>query len=379
MALSISVTHRNYTVGDELDIVLSGHGGRTVNIGIRRSDGALVHTGSWPQPLEEFPDTYTIFIQEAWLGSLTSASFTLEAETGGGAERDTLVISVRASEQMLSPVIGTLTLTPVQPENVPARWAEDYIASVTGARLTATVRVHASNTGDTRVVLSWPGGTYITRFYPGREFTVTLDTPPVTEDTSFTLTAADSNGRQTSAVKVLRGVLPYTPPTVTLRELGRCDAEGTLAEGGAYYRIRVEAGICTELEGNSLKKLTAAANGSPESPLESGVIAILGGSLSPNLAYTVTVVVQDQLSGEIRRSFRLAGRLRDFVLKRGQGGTHLGIGMTPALPPTNISTLQLPAGAKLLIGGEDVLGEIRALLEDVEETLDAVVTTGGGT
>jgi len=376
MALSISVTHTNYTVGDTLNVHVSGYGGQPVRISIGRVGGSVVHRGDFPQPLEAYPDTYTINIPADWLGSLTSSTFKVEAFQVALEEHDAVTISVSASAGMLSPVIGTVSLSPVQPESVPARFAGDYIASVTQARISANVQVHESNRGQTRVALSWPGGTVITRMYAGTAFTVTLDTPPVTENTAFTLLVSDSNGRQTSAVKTLAGVLPYTLPTVTVRELGRCDAEGTITEGGAYVRLNAEANVYTSLDGNSLKKLTAALDGGTETPLQSGVTAIIGGALDINGACTVVLTVQDQISGEIRRSFRLAGRLRDFVLKRGSGGSHLGIGCTPEAA-AGVSTVQLPENGRLLIGGEDVLGALYALLGDVEATLATVVTTGG--
>ena len=275
-------------------------------------------------------------------------------------------VSITVYRSASRPSVGSVSLSPVQPEGLSPDFAGRYIAGITAARVLATVSVDSLATGTHTLRLSWPGSAGITRSFTGSSYTLDAQTTPVTENGSVTVTVTDSLSGTGSGSAALNEVLPYVPPSAEIQELGRCDAQGALQEGGAYYRINAIARIYTELEGNAVTKLTACLNGqSTPDDLTSGVTGILGGDMDAVAAYTVTVTVQDRVTGEQRREFRLAGLLRDFVLKRYGHSSHLGIGCTPA-PPQSGSSIQLPAGGSLIIGGQDVIAALLARIEALE-------------
>jgi hypothetical protein len=211
-------------------------------------------------------------------------------------------------------------------------------------------------------------GRIIRKYFDGKTGTVVLDTPPLTENVDLEIWLTDSSqaGRMTRAVQErIDGVLPYVPPTMELKGLWRCDEDGAFQENGSYYRIEVQALAFTDLPGNRIQKLTACLNGqSVPDDIENGEGNILGGSIDPRFPNTVTVVFQDRVTGEQRREFRLAGLLRDFVLKRYGNTSNLGIGCTPT--QQSGSSIQLPADGKLIIGGQDVIAALAARIEALE-------------
>ena len=388
MAFSFTVSPQTLSVGDTLSIRMYDYGSHDVFISIQQQDGShqSVHSAWFPAdaaPADAAQDSYTVRTEANWLDGLstTPAVFRVYAALDGvqyyDEEPPFVAVTLRASESMRRPSVGALSFSPVQPESLPERYAGSYIAALTGVKVQAAVTLRFPAAGESirSVLLSWPGGGPVSAQYNAESGKYEALAPPVTENTTFTLTAEDSRGRSAASSKTLTGVLPYTLPTVTVQELARCDAGGNIDGGGAYCRIRAGANIFTELDGNSVKKFTVRIGGGQERALTDGVSLILGGELDPNSAYTVTVTVQDQISGEVRRSFRLAGKLRDLVLRRGENGTHLGVGMSP-VPLVSGCSIQLPAGGTLLIDGADVIGGLRALLGDVEGALGEIVSTG---
>lgn len=284
---------------------------------------------------------------------------------GGDGVPPHATISVTVYKPATRPSVGSVTLSPVQPQGLPQDFAGRYIAGITSVRVRATVTVDSIATGTHTLRLSWPGSAGITRSFTGSSYTLDAQTTPVTENGSITVTVTDSLGATGSGSAALNEVLPYVPPSAEIQELGRCDAQGALQEGGAYYRINAIARIYTELEGNAVTKFTACLNGqSTPDNLTSGVTSILGGSMDAVAAYTVTVTIQDRVTGEQRREFRLAGLLRDFVLKRYGHFSHLGIGCTPT--QQSGCSIQLPAGGSLIIGGQDIIAALLARIEALE-------------
>lgn len=380
--VSYTVSPRALNKGELVHVViqdyLSLHDGHSFTVSI-----GTMSSGKW-HSLESVVSDNTILegndlpvhISTGYLSfSGSSASFLVTAwrddedewyyymDSSGVPPHATVSITVYRSASR--PRVGSVSLSPVQPEGLSPDFAGRYIAGITSVRVLATVTVDSIATGTHTLRLSWPGSAGITRSFTGSSYTLDAQTTPVTENGSVTVTVTDSLGGTGSGSAALNDVLPYVPPSAEIQELGRCDAQGALQEGGAYYRINAIARIYTELEGNAVTKFTACLNGqSTPDDLTSGVTSILGGSMDAVAAYTVTVTIQDRVTGEQRREFRLAGLLRDFVLKRYGHSSHLGIGCTPT--QQSGCSIQLPAGGSLIIGGQDIIAALLARIEALE-------------
>jgi predicted RNA-binding protein with TRAM domain len=381
--VSYTVSPRTLNVGDIISVAIENYESQHLGHGFRAAVGYL-SDGRWISVESIYSDETGPFgglelhLNTSRLSSYISgrsASFLVTAwrddeNDWGGPDQSPVPpharISVTVYKPASRPTVGSVSLSPVQPEGLSPDFAGRYIAGITAVRVRTSVSVDASAAGTHTLRLTWPGSPGVTRRFTGTSYTLDEQTPPVTEDTVFTVTVTDSLGGTGSGSAALNDVLPYVPPSAEIQELGRCDAQGTLQEGGAYYRINAIARIYTELEGNAVTKLTACLNGqSTPDNLTSGVTGILGGSMDAAAAYTVTVTIQDRVTGEQRREYRLAGLLRDFVLKRCGHTSHLGVGCTP-IPPQSGSSIQLPAGGSILIGGQDVIAALLARIEALE-------------
>lgn len=384
--VSYTVSPRSLNVGDSIRVEIQDCATQHAGHSFTASLGYL-ENGKW-RPCDSAQDTadhadpftenltvvlYANYVESHISGR--SGSFLVTAwrddeywdETqGGSGVPPHATVSVTVYKPASRPSVGSITLSPVQPEGLPQEFAGSYIAGITAVRVQTTVSVDSAATGTNTLRLTWPGGSSITRSFTGSSYTLDEITPPVTGNGGFTVTVTDSLGGSNSNSAALNNVLPYVPPSAEIQELGRCDAQGVLQEGGAWYRINAIARIFTDLQGNAVTKFTACLNGqSTPDNLQSGVTSILGGSMDATSAYTVTVVVQDRVSGEQQRELRLAGLLRDFVLKRSGNTSHLGIGCTP-VPPSSGSSIQLPAGGKLIIDGQDVIAALVARIAALE-------------
>ena len=381
--VSYSVSPRTLNVGDSIYVTIENydaqHAGHYMNASLGYVSNGEFHPISGDASDQSGPTgNLTLWIIADRVGAYISGrsgSFYVTAwrddEDGwqpgvGSGVPPHGMVSVTIYKPASRPSIGSITLSPVQPEGLSPDFAGRYIAGITAVRVRTSVSVDSSATGTNTVRLSWPGSAGITRSFTGTSYTLDEQTPPVTENTVFTVSVTDSLGGSSSANASVSNVIPYVPPSAELQELGRCDAQGTLQDGGAYYRINATAQIYTDLPDNAITKFTACLNGqSTPDDLTSGVTSILGGGMDAATAYTVTVTVQDRVSGEQRREFRLAGLLRDFVLKRYGHSSHLGIGCTPA-PTQSGCSIQLPAGGSLIIGGQDVIAALLARIEALE-------------
>ena len=206
---------------------------------------------------------------------------------------------------------------------------------------------------DDKVYLSYPGGATVkmTRVGTADKFEGTTATP-ITGDTTFTVQVTDVRGQTAQNTISVANVVAYTLPSVTKNILKRCDSEGNEDSGGEYYQIRVTANINTKLPNNQVTKLTVGIKGDTANRynLTSGQTSEPHGGLTqPNRAYTLTVVIQDKISGEIESEYKIEGKQRDFVLNHVGGKTHLGIGTTPL--GGDVNTVEVPMNGLFLVGG----------------------------
>ena len=331
----------------------------TFHITLERSDGVELKSKNLviPRSYRELSDA--LFCGTDWFDGVSERDITATLRVSfEGVTREKTIYAARVEPKLVS-----VTIAPCQPEGFPQDMAEYYVAGISGVRVTASVDLYTESNNCLSVRYE---GRIIRKTFAGKTGTVVLDTPPLTGNVDLEIWLTDRSQRNSaSSQERVDGVLPYVPPTMELKGLWRCDEDGAYQENGSYYRIEVQALAFTDLPGNRIQKLTACLNGqSVPDDIDNGEVNILGGSIDPRFPNTVTVVFQDRVTGEQRREFRLAGLLRDFVLKRYGDTSNLGIGCTPT--QQSGCSIQLPTGGKLIIGGQDVIAALVARIEALE-------------
>jgi hypothetical protein len=191
---------------------------------------------------------------------------------------------------------------------------------------------------------------------------------PLNGNTAFTVYALDSIGQIASAEAApITNVKPYSAPYVTIENCYRCSAQGAPQDGGPRYMIRATAHYSSVDSKNGVSVFLVKADGTNTwNPLSSG--ALMGpyeGTPDANEVYTLTVRLTDTVGTSVDTAVSLAAALRDFVMKRGSGGAHLGIGMTPQVSAySGRSTIQLPPNGKILVGGVDLIAWLETNVGD---------------
>lgn len=267
------------------------------------------------------------------------------------------------------PVVGTPTFTLTQPT---AQLATDFPNTWISGISKCTVRAAVTADGTiSRVYFTYGNSGQVTMT---PENGVYVGTTPggVTDGTVFTVTAI-SGGLTGSNSATLTGVEPYASPTVQIVGLKRYYPNGEPRDGGGSWGyIAIERMISSVNEENSIVSILAKIDGiSGDIPLElnvEGAYRKFTEALSdPDKVYVVTVTILDKVgrTGESRASVN--GKLRDIVMKRDtvNNVTHLGVGMTPDLTAAGAYTsIQLPAGAKIIVGGRDITEWLRQQIGD---------------
>ena len=276
------------------------------------------------------------------------------------------------------PVVGTPTFSLTQPT---AQLATDFPNTWISGISKCTVRAAVTADGTiSRVYFTYGNSGQVTMTL---ENGVYVGTTPggVMDGTLFTVTAI-SGGLTGSNSATLTGVEPYSPPSVQIVGLKRVYIDGDVIiedDGGNVCEIMISPEISSLNEGNSIISITAAIDGiSGEFPLDKnnsnyqkiededeGEPVDLS---DPNKVYVITVTILDKVgrTGESRASVN--GKLRDIVMKRDTTNnvTHLGVGMTPDVNAAGAYTsIQLPAGAKIIVGGRDITAWLRAQIGDI--------------
>ena len=304
------------------------------------------------------PRSYSLTANKAWFDTagvtqLTSMTVTVGL-TDGTRTASTRSFTLRAGSDM-NPSLGSPEASLVQTGRAATYFPSTWIAGYSKAKVAVSVTL-PTNATVSSVKLSYPSGSTVTMSYNSSTGKYEGTTAAaLTANTTLTVTVTDIRGLSASSTVTVSNVTPYSNPYISLQSLFRCDAGGVAADGGAYYSIKLIANYYTNLSGNDITLLTAKIKNGTANSISSNVTSILSGLTNPDSAYTIVVSIQDKVSGVITREFPLAGAHHDFQLLYSGGYTHLGIGMAPASTlngsALSCDTIQLPSGAKIIIGG----------------------------
>ena len=377
---ALSLSPEAVSTGNSVSITVANGSGVTFTASIQYTDDEDNTTVLATQSFDT--GSCSIACDKAWfddLGITEDQSVELDVVVTGGPETMTETLTLNAGDDML-PVVGTPTISLVQASSA-SLFPSTWLANLSKAKVEAAVTL-PTDAEIYGVVLSNPGGTSVAMTYnsgTGKYEGTTAG--PISGDTVFTVTAVDERGLAGSNTVSLTGVVPYTPPAVTIDKSStwRCNSSGTKTRGGTYYRVRATATICTDLSGNSIKKLTTSVRGVSGSmhDITSGTQSQpFGDMANTNAVYTVVVTVQDQVSGEITAELTLDGAQRYVVVTRSNDGTYVGVGMEPTRS-SGASSIELPAGSKILIGGQEV-GVLPTLGDLAYEDIAPIANGGTG-
>lgn len=372
VVMALSISPATVTAGNKVGLTVT-NGNGTALTAVFKYGGTTLATQSFSTGALNY-NCPPAWFDTAGVTMLTS--MTINVTITGGSNAMSGSFTLQAGDSM-KPVMGEATAQPVQGTSTTA-FADTYIANYSRAKVAVEVSA-PTDAQIAKVTLSYPGGESATAVYNSETGKYEATTAaPITANTAFTMTATDQRGLQSSASVVITGVIPYTPPSVAIEMAYRCDASGNKDSSGEYYRIKATATYYTELEGNSLKKLTAGVKNEAASSISSGEVYTLSGLTNPKKSYTISVVVQDQISEEIRKEFVLEGIQRYLVMTRTDEGTHIGIGMAPEGTAAN-TTVELPEGGMYLIGGEpiqSILHPVKSLYSSMDSTSPAELFGG---
>ena len=271
--------------------------------------------------------------------------------------------TVNAGEDM-KPVFGYRSYGPVNTGNAATYFPNSYIAGRT--KLTVSIQVTAqTNAQLSQVKLNVAGVENVAMSYnssTGRWVGTT--SAALNENTTWTVTAKDQRGMEASTSPQDVTVAPYTEPVVNINNAGtyRCDSNGDEADDGTWYRAQADAVITTALglTANGLLEFDVRLQGESQgTALTSGTqSAAINGNMNPALAYTLVFTIQDKvIDTPATFTFELRAPNRDMVIHHSAGGTNVGVGCVPTVS-SGLSTVELPAGGKFMIGGVSLLGII---------------------
>lgn len=264
------------------------------------------------------------------------------------------------------PSIYSITTEISQPSGLPSKFSGYGIAGVSKCLVRAVVRAdraissvyfrYTDYTGTTRTVsMSKSGSSYVG----------TTPTAVAAGSTVFTVTAVDSAGESGSGNGTLSGVYAYSDPSVSVTGLQRVNSSSAETETGQYYRIKVSESH-SSINGQNTVSITAGVKGSStRQTISAGSWTRSNSAVLTNedLVYVITVIITDDVGNSQTVEASVNGRLRDFVMKRNVSAksSHFAVGMTPdANQGSGVSSIQLPANGKIIIGGQDITAWLRS-------------------
>lgn len=323
---SITVMPASVKTGENTTIRIYGRGGRTFTVDVKYGSTVL-------QTYTIAADSMDITIPKSWFTTAGVAAleyFTASFELSNG---DIWEVNIRAGDDM-KPVVGTPTVSIVQPSPASTNYPNTYLAGISKAHVAVDV-TSGSNSAISSVRCYYDGGSF-NLTYNSSTGKWEGDTPsPVTQDTTFRINAEDQRGLIGIAESAQITVVPYTQPAVVIDTANtwRCNSSGTKTDGGSYYRVKATATVCTEgaLNGNQAVEFVVYKSGdSTENALTSGVqSAAINGSLTASVAYTFYIRLTDRVGYSTTKSFTLSGSRRFIMIQSDGTGTGVGIGKNP--------------------------------------------------
>lgn len=242
-------------------------------------------------------------VPRTWLSNKTTAtsiSVTFKVQTYTNSNCTTAVgaeftgtFTVKADSDMKpSPGSGWATATPYNTGTAAANinaFVQGYskariafdsskvdMSNTAGASISSYAVIHGSNTDDS------------SPYYTG-----------VLAKTSQNITCKVTDSRGRTAQEVIEiTAYAYSKPTLSGIEVYRCNSSGAASDTGAFCRVKASCGFSSIGGRNSCSISVTIKHGSStiySGALTSGQAAILGGSLSSQQSYTVTIVATDAL------------------------------------------------------------------------------------
>ena len=302
--------------------------------------------------------------------TLQSMSITVKIRGGNNVASGSFTLNAGSD---MYPSVGTPTATIVQGPSAAQEYPNTYIAGISKVKVSAAISRSTNAAYKVNgIVLRFAGGTdvYMTESQQTPGLFEGTTAAPITQDTVFTVIATDVRNLSGQNTVSVTGVVPYTEPSVTILDLYRCDSTGAQENGGEYFKIRVNANYNTALTGNAITVLTAGVKNGTAHDIRAGQSGTAQGpfhdTTDPKRAYLIEIIVQDKVSGEIKREITLGGMLRNIVCKRSRDGTYLAVGATPSRT-SGESSIELPEHGSFLVG-ENEYGAFEQLVSNTENT-----------
>ncbi len=351
--MSLSISPTAVTAGNKVSLTVANGSGYTLTATYKYGSTVLANYSFDTGSLETTCPANWFNVA----GVTTLKTITINVSVTGGTSTLTGSFTLTAGSSM-APNVGTPTATIVQPSTASA-YPSTYISGISKCKLAVSVTAR-TNATIRSVVATYPGGSQFS-------LTPNSDTgkyegttgAPLTGDTTFTITATDQRGMQTSKTVSVTGVVAYTTPSVTINTAYRCNSSGTEESGGAYWRIRVTASYCTDLSGNTVTITAGIKNGTMNTLTSGTLSSAFSGMSNSKSAYTVVVTVVDSVNSSTSKEIVLEGLLRNVVVTRSDDGTYVGIGTTPETT-SGESTIELPLGGEILAGGHPLSAWIKS-------------------
>ena len=269
--------------------------GNAVTINTNRSSASLTHTLK-----------YTFGNQSGTVASGVGESFvwTLPVELASvipNAASGTLTITCETYLGGVLTGTSTVNLTVTVPNN--ATFAPSASLETTGNALLDGEYVQGISTVSGEVATSGKYGAGIASIrtvisnltYNGASFTSSPFS--ATGSVTATTTVTDSRGFTATAAQSIT-VRAYSPPQITTLSAYRCDASGNALSSGTYIRMNYALSLSSVNGKNNWITRSLSWSGGTQAITDTSGYVVLPGA-DANTAYTITITVQDLISGAV--------------------------------------------------------------------------------
>ena len=345
-ALSLNILTPSVATGSAVSIqVIDGEGYNLT---------ATFKTGDWPLDSASFATgLLERSCSKSWFDEgafYTQQQMTIGVEITGGPTTLTGTFTLVAGDDM-RPVMGNPSLSinfPVSGAIIPGfstAQVDVAVTAPTGAAISS-------------VTLTYPGGEPVAASYSAYAGKYQARNIPISGNTTYTITAVDARGLESSVTKSLTGVIDYTYPDLQVLDYYRCDSNENADRGGEYCKVRLRLSLCTAVPSNKPSGVRGIKNGLMVSYVwpktgdvyDSEASFLISGLSDPKSKYTIQFTISDKVTSGITREFDVDGIVRNFAMTQdSNGNTHLGIGMAPERTSGG-NTVELPENGQVLVG-----------------------------